>query len=44
MYYISELHMGDVFGDGYELISSTDMFGAYKSLSKARKNVVKKIM
>jgi hypothetical protein len=32
MYYISELHMGDVPGDGFELIDSTDMFGPYKSL------------
>ena len=29
MYHISELHMGDVPGDGYELIDSTDMFGPY---------------
>ena len=43
MYYISELHMGDVPGDGFELIDSTDMFGPYKSLSKARKEFVKKI-
>ena len=35
MYYISELHMGNVPGDGYELIDSTDMFGPYKSLSKS---------
>ena len=43
MYYVSELHMGDVPGDGYELIDYTDMFGPFKSLSKARKVFKEKI-
>ncbi len=43
MYYVSELHMGDVPGDGYELIDYTDMFGPFKSLSKARKVFKEKV-
>ena len=35
-YYITELHMGDIPGDGYELISTTDYAGPYKTLKKAR--------
>ena len=36
-YYITEMHMGDIPGDGYELISTTDYAGPYKTLEKARK-------
>ena len=36
MYYISELHMGGPTLD-YKLMDSTDCWGPYKSLSKARK-------
>ena len=35
-YYITEMHMGDISGDGYELISTTDYAGPYKTLKKAR--------
>ena len=36
-YYITEMHMGVIPGDGYELISTTDYAGPYKTLEKARK-------
>ena len=35
-YYVTELHMGMVPGDGYELISTTDLAGPYKTLERAR--------
>ena len=40
-FYITEQYMGDVPGDGYELISSTDYAGPYKTLEKAKKMFVK---
>ena len=36
MFYVSELHMGYVPGDGYELISWTDTLGPFKSFKKAK--------
>ena len=36
-YYITEMHMGDIPGDGYELISTTDYAGPYKTLKKQKK-------
>ena len=35
-FYITELHMDDVPGDGYELTSTTDLAGPFKSLQRAR--------
>ena len=35
-FYITELHMGDVPGDGYELMSTTDLAGPFKTLERAR--------
>ena len=40
-FFITEQYMGDVPGDGYELISSTDYAGPYKTLEKAKKMFVK---
>ena len=42
-YYITEMHMGDIPGDGYELISTTDYAGPYKTLKYARKDFIKKV-
>ena len=42
MYYISELHMGNPTLD-YKLMDSTDTWGFYKSLSKARKMFKEKV-
>ena len=42
MYYISELHMGGPTLD-YKLMDSTDTWGPYKSLSKARKMFKEKV-
>ena len=42
MYYISELHMGGVDCD-YKLMASTDCWGPFKSLSKARKMFKEKV-
>ena len=42
MYHISELHMGGVDCD-YKLMDSTDCWGPYKSLSKARKMFKEKV-
>ena len=42
MYYISELHMGGVDCD-YKLMDSTDCWGPFKSLSKARKMFKEKV-
>ena len=42
MYYISELHMGGPTLD-YKLMDSTDCWGPYKSLSKARKMFKEKV-
>ena len=35
-FYITELNMGYVPGDGYELISTTDLAGPFKTLQRAR--------
>ena len=35
-YYVTELNMGYVPGDGYELISTTDLAGPFKTLERAR--------
>ena len=35
-FYITELNMGYVPGDGYELISTTDLAGPFKTLKRAR--------
>ena len=35
-YYVTELNMGMVPGDGYELISTTDLAGPFKTLERAR--------
>ena len=35
-FYITELNMGYVPGDGYELISTTDLAGPFKTLERAR--------
>ena len=35
-FYITELNMGFVPGDGYELISTTDLAGPFKTLQRAR--------
>ena len=35
-FYITELHMDDVPGDGYELTSTTDVAGPFKTLQRAR--------
>ena len=35
-YYVTELNMGMVPGDGYELISTTDLAGPFKTLQRAR--------
>lgn len=42
-FHIVELHMGDVPGDGYELTSTSDIAGPFKSLERARE-VFKKII
>ena len=35
-FYVTELNMGYVEGDGYELISTTDLAGPFKTLQRAR--------
>ena len=35
-FYITELNMGFVPGDGYELMSTTDLAGPFRSLIRAR--------
>ena len=35
-FYITELNMGFVEGDGYELMSTTDLAGPFKTLKRAR--------
>ena len=42
-YYITELNMGDIPGDGYELISTSDIAGPFKTLDRARE-IFKKIV
>ena len=43
-YYVTELNMGYVPGDGYELISTTDLAGPFKSLERARKVFKEKVI
>ena len=42
-FYITELNMGHVPGDGYELISTSEIAGPFKTLDRARE-VFKKII
>ena len=42
-FYITELNMGFVPGDGYELISDSDIAGPFKTLERARA-IFKKIV
>ena len=35
-FYITELYMGMIPGDGYKLISTTDLAGPFKTLERAR--------
>ena len=35
-FYITELYMGMIPGDGYKLISTTDLAGPFKTLKRAR--------
>tara|TARA_R100001015_G_C4605328_1_gene160342 strand:- start:992 stop:1300 length:309 start_codon:yes stop_codon:yes gene_type:complete len=42
-FYITEMNMGMVPGDGYELISTSDIAGPFKTLDRARA-VFKKIV
>lgn len=42
-FYITELNMGYLPGDGYELISTSDVAGPFKSLDRARE-IFKKII
>ncbi len=42
-FYITELNMGYLPGDGYELISTSDVAGPFKSLDRARE-IFKKIV
>ena len=42
-FYITELNMGMVPGDGYELISTSEIAGPFKTLDRARE-VFKKII
>lgn len=42
-FYITEMNMGHVPGDGYELISTSDVAGPFKTLDRARK-IFKKIV
>ena len=43
-YYVTELNMGYVEGDGYELISTTDLAGPFKSLIRAREVFKEKVI
>ena len=43
-YYVTELNMGMVPGDGYELISTTDLAGPYKTLERAREVFKEKVI
>jgi len=43
-FYITELHMGDVPGDGYELMSTTDLAGPFKTLQRAREVFKSKVI
>ena len=43
-FYITELNMGYVPGDGYELISTTDLAGPFKTLERARKVFKEKVI
>ena len=43
-YYVTELNMGYVPGDGYELISTTDLAGPFKSLIRAREVFKEKVI
>ena len=35
-YYVTEMYMGMIPGDGYKLISTSDMRGPFKTLERAR--------
>ena len=43
-YYVTEMNMGYVPGDGYELISTTDLAGPYKTLERAREVFKEKVI
>ena len=43
-FYITELHMDDVPGDGYELMSTTDLAGPFKTLDRAREVFKSKVI
>ena len=43
-FYITELNMGYVEGDGYELMSTTDLAGPFKTLERAREVFKSKVI
>jgi hypothetical protein len=43
-FYITELNMGYVEGDGYELMSTTDLAGPFKTLQRAREVFKEKVI
>ena len=43
-YYVTEMYMGMVPGDGYKLISTTDLAGPYKTLERAREVFKEKVI
>ena len=43
-FYITELYMGMIPGDGYKLISTTDLAGPFKTLERAREVFKEKVI
>ena len=43
-YYVTEMYMGIIPGDGYKLISTTDLAGPFKSLERAREVFKEKVI
>ena len=43
-FYITELYMGMIPGDGYKLISTTDLAGPFKTLQRAREVFKSKVI